>query len=98
MSEQEIPPQRVVQQSESNKTSVMPEHKNEPAFPSLELVKSQKTGEYETLCKGMTLRDYFAAKAMQGMLAHGMDDHSDIGALSYKYADMVLAEREKEIK
>lgn len=39
-----------------------------PAFPSVEL--NRETGFVCDQHFGMTLRDYFAAKAMQGMCAH----------------------------
>jgi hypothetical protein len=44
---------------------------------------------------GMTLRDYFAAKALQGILtdaeiAMGI---SEIAELAYKYADAMMAAR-----
>ena len=38
---------------------------NEPAFP----VFPETSGGHAAAFQGMTLRDYFAAKAMQGMLA-----------------------------
>lgn len=45
---------------------------------------------------GMTLRDYFAAKAMQGFAA---DQYCDNGAqaakTAYEWADAMLAERAK---
>lgn len=51
---------------------------------------------------GMTLRDYFAAKALQGMLASNDEDKmaawrdaSKAAAWSYLFADAMLAEREK---
>ena len=44
----------------------------------------------------MTLRDYFAAKAMQGMLANsnttGFDAFDVVGA-AWMFADSMLAER-----
>lgn len=61
---------------------------------------------------GMTLRDYFAAKAMQGLVHHAfkymVDERKepatdaalavmkDIGPVAYKIADAMIAEREKE--
>ncbi len=54
--------------------------------------------------QGMTLRDYFAAKALQGMLAKSYDDESsrkvwedsDTAARwAYEFADAMLAERAK---
>jgi hypothetical protein len=54
---------------------------------------------------GMTLRDYFAAKAMQGVLANGMSKYKVNGTAisgadtlaicAYTMADAMLAEREK---
>jgi len=49
---------------------------------------------------GMTLRDYFAAKAMQGLLSDPDadmldDDMSRWAMLSYKMADAMLRAREK---
>lgn len=49
--------------------------------------------------EGMTLRDYFAAKAMQGMAAskeHCTDGwaHSDIAIQAYYLADAMLRARE----
>ena len=53
---------------------------------------------------GMLLRDYFAAKAMQGLLAHGVRrdfslDDRDVQKIEvrlyYQMADAMLAEREK---
>ncbi len=46
---------------------------------------------------GMTLRDYFAAKAMQGMLCEHEqlpDDNSTLARWSYDIADAMLAARE----
>ena len=47
---------------------------------------------------GMTLRDYFAAKAMQGQLAYGkcIDMSTDgVAAFAYAYADAMLAARSR---
>ena len=54
-----------------------------PAFP---------TG---TAFQGMTLRDYFAAKAMQGKIASGSTGFEDIAYYAYKYADAMLKAREQ---
>lgn len=44
---------------------------------------------------GMTLRDYFAAKAMQSYVAHNKAyDFDDIAAMSYRTADAMLKARE----
>lgn len=47
--------------------------------------------------RGMSLRDYFAAKAMHGILCHygQMTHYKDIGEWSYEIADGMLKEREK---
>ncbi len=63
-----------------------------PAFPI-----RQVHGEHETY-KGMTLRDYFAAKAMVVLLterdAKGEPtEASDVGELAYLYADAMLDAR-----
>ena len=54
--------------------------------------------------EGMQLRDYFAAKAMQGMNANTNDDHdievetydeycAEISRCAYKMADVMIAAR-----
>ena len=47
---------------------------------------------------GMTLRDYFAAKAMQAQLARTTwgieDDRHDMAIEAYEYADAMLKARE----
>jgi hypothetical protein len=59
-----------------------------PAFPT----ERPAMSEYG---KGMTLRDYFAAKAMQGMLAcPGSIRVNDDANLAYKMADAMLKARE----
>lgn len=46
---------------------------------------------------GMTLRDYFAAKAMQGLLARDGDHlaHAGKAILAYGIADAMLTERNR---
>jgi hypothetical protein len=45
---------------------------------------------------GMSLRDYFASLAMQGVLASDIDAPLDkLVAAAYEMADAMLAEREK---
>ena len=45
--------------------------------------------------KGMTLRDYFAAKAMQGLLSSDVNAKlEDFAKQSYKVADAMLKARE----
>lgn len=48
--------------------------------------------------QGMTLRDYFAAKAMQGMLAEnggGAFTNDDVAEWAYHLADAMLKAREQ---
>lgn len=72
------------------------------AFPST--FKSLIEGEH-IHCFGMQLRDYFAAKAMQGLLASSRSPHASnpaadvtdalIADLSYKIADAMIEQRER---
>ena len=50
-----------------------------------------KTGGY---AKDMPLRDYFAAKAMQGMVSRFEANEGLLAAISYKVADAMLKARE----
>ena len=46
--------------------------------------------------KGMTIRDYFAAKAMQGMLAEnggGASTNADLATFAYRIADEMMKAR-----
>jgi hypothetical protein len=62
--------------------------KNEPAFPS------SYTDMTNVPVRGMTLRDYFAAQAMQGYITGGYDVYPyEIPIKAYKMADMMLEER-----
>ena len=45
---------------------------------------------------GMTLRDYFAAKAMQGLLAYGWKTEENVAPKAYAMADEMLKQREIE--
>jgi hypothetical protein len=58
----------------------------------------------EKSLNGMTLRDYFAAKAMQGFLSNKavvtrLDDYSveNIAPYAYHVANMMMDERAEEI-
>ena len=65
-----------------------------PAFP---LSTVDPYDRSVTTCDGMTLRDYFAAKAMQAMLQLGADSsefHMDADA-AYEMADAMLKAREE---
>ena len=62
-----------------------------PAFPELNTEASYRES-------GMTLRDYFAAKALAGLLVDwGNTEHSAdlVAATAYAIADAMLAERAK---
>ena len=72
--------------------------KNEPAFPTGTGVTPYKSG--------MTLRDYFAAQAMQGLIAHeerakqlsgaNLGDFDErVAFAAYRYADAMMERREK---
>lgn len=71
---------------------------NEPAFPSNGYVASS-LGDLSTSEKGMTLRDYFAAKAMQGIRACETDTavrrykSADVAKMAYEDADAMLEAR-----
>ena len=67
---------------------------NPPAFPS-----SIDNGETVKYMLGMTLRDYFAARAMQAILNEDPNYHQkyeflDLADFSYKCADAMLKARE----
>jgi hypothetical protein len=82
---------------------------NPPAFPTSHEEPDDYNGHNNSkktvIDQGMTLRDYFAAKAMQGMFANPDDGHEnydlsyedyvkEIARCSYKMADAMLAARE----
>lgn len=66
-----------------------------PAFPTkaYDLEREQLVRE-----EGMTLRDYFAAKAMQAIIGICPETlpNSDLAKDSYTVADAMIAEREKD--
>ena len=72
-----------------------------PAFPCEHPVIIDEGNIY--VPSGMTLRDYFAAKAMQGILAQAggtaissiEDDAARATSAAYRIADAMLAERAK---
>lgn len=67
--------------------------KQEPAFPRTEWADPHN--EVVSQDSGMSLRDYFAAKAMQGMLANNSIE--GVNATScYQIADAMLKQREVE--
>ena len=64
---------------------------NPLAFPSI----FPQIGPPSNINVGMTLRDYFAAAALQGMLANEDGDRNmeNKAGKAYYYADAMLAER-----
>jgi len=66
-----------------------------PAFPTPEFYDEKMIGTDA----GMSLRDYFAAKALVGRLSNGFNsdgDSSDLeAAICYQIADAMLVERVK---
>ncbi len=65
-----------------------------PAFPGVDYANQFGKRNPE----GMTLRDYFAAKAMQGMLAEnggGAATNDAVAEWAYHLADEMLKAREK---
>lgn len=76
-----------------------------PAFPCDPFIASKPGNETvaKRLAEGMSLRDYFAAKAMQGMLAypgcesrgshHNNNTTDGVAEMAYDYADAMLRAR-----
>jgi hypothetical protein len=64
---------------------------NSAPILTVEVLNDQKMGW--RVLSGCTLRDYFAAKAMQALLQS--DSHLNIASESYRFADLMLKEREK---
>jgi len=71
---------------------------NPNAFPYV-IPNDEKKGWDAEVLEGMTLRDYFASKAMQGLLSDGAYNNyniDNISATSYAVADSMLNQRLKE--
>lgn len=72
-----------------------------PAFPVMGSTQNMTTGEtvvHQTADYGMTLRDYFAAKAMQASMATEPDGDAapcDHARYAYQMADAMLEARKK---
>jgi len=64
-----------------------------PAFPGF---------EWQNYVPGMTLRDWFAGQALNGMLSNGrfsgQNTDEVTASVAYQYADAMLAERAKGAK
>ena len=66
---------------------------NPPAFPTNQYANGINPSGFDT---GMTLRDYFAAKAMQALASIDELDmtHDDYAQWAYKQADAMMKARE----
>lgn len=71
----------------------MSKNTDRPAFPIPLNPGESYQGHAE--CDGMSLRDYFAAKALQGLLSGRRYIAETNVRLAYEYADAMLKEREK---
>jgi hypothetical protein len=67
---------------------------NQPAFPATSWTKD---GDFLGENQGMSLRDYFAAKAMQGLYASSFynESYAVISEMAYKQADAMLKARQE---
>jgi len=66
-------------------------NKSGPAFP----ITAESYSDVREI--GMTLRDYFAAKAMQGFIGTTYEEEmefDEVALSAYKYADAMLKARE----
>lgn len=66
----------------------------EPAFPALPVTRISN-GELLYQSAGLTMRDYFAAKAMQGILFECLQTPQETARFAYEQADAMLKAREK---
>ena len=88
----------------------MSKPKNPPAFPSKH-IEQHGGHKIEVWTEGMTLRDYFAGRALNGMtsiqkvvdalhLAHEQNDdeaaQNGLAEICYQIADAMLKERERD--
>ena len=69
---------------------------NQPAFPQHDAVANELHRNYGK-DRGMTLRDYFAAKAMHGIISDPdtQMSYQEIAIRAYQYADAMLEMRKK---
>ena len=69
---------------------------NTPAFPQHTLEPNPQGGEPRIIWQeGMTLRDYFAAKAMQGICARVQWSYEATADTAYAMADAMIKAREQ---
>ncbi len=66
-------------------------NKNQPAFPGTQYANGVQPSGWN---EGMTLRDYFAAKAIDHLLEH-CSTYESAAIESYKMADAMLKAREQ---
>ena len=68
-----------------------------PAFPQTNETTPVSTTRFGPIPGGISSRDYFAAAALQGIIANGclsrFQDHC--ADLAYQYADAMILRREK---
>lgn len=75
-----------------------------PAFPQVafwnpDTTKPALASEYFD-AQGITMRDYFAAKAMQSFILLDIDDrrtHAQLAEAAYRNADAMLAQRQRKL-
>ena len=73
-----------------------------PAFPIQGHSTRNGQGFQLVMADGMTLRDYFAASALQGAIAHGLFNDAKahksyaeyLSSIAYAYADAMLKARQ----
>ena len=71
-----------------------------PAFP-FPSGPEPRVDEFHDRCDGMSLRDWIAAKAMQGICAIPTSANMEVASISksaYLMADAMLAAREGQVK
>ena len=78
----------------------MTENKNQPAFPVLELKEMGDKFLLDCAAAGVSKREYFAAKAMQGFISNstffqGYSSNADMARQAVEMADTLLAELSK---
>ena len=80
----------------NDKATSIPNHGG-PAFPQTHM-EMLTYGNYPATVGGMTIRDYFAAAALPGIIAcpHILYGIKSAPNAAYAYADEMLAEREKK--
>lgn len=70
---------------------------NVPAFPTVPKNHGYENALGTGSSSGMSLRDYFAAKAMQAsIMAYPDAPDEKIASMAYSVADAMLIEKEKE--